>query len=35
VHVKNKNSAVIETRQPELARVVGESAVVRFVAALD
>jgi hypothetical protein len=35
VHVKNKHSAVIKTCNPELVAVVGESAVVRLVAALD
>src|SRR6266536_3156723 len=35
VHVKNKHPAVIKTCKPELVAVVGESAVVRLVAALD
>jgi len=35
VHIENKNAASIETCEPELAAIVGKSAVVRFVPALD
>ncbi len=35
MHIKDKDAAGLETGEPELTPVVGESAVVRFVASLD
>jgi len=35
VHVENENPARLQAREPELAAIIGEAAVVRFVASPD
>ncbi len=35
MHVENKDAAILQAGEPELAAIVGESAVVRFVATFD
>src|SRR6266566_2402047 len=35
VHVEDKDAAAVETSEPELTPVIGEPAVVRFIASLD